>query len=217
MPPRAPHFGGLWEAAVKAMKLHLRKTISPHHLRWDELYTVLTQAEATLNSRPIAPMHSEETSEGSYLTPGHFLIGRPLRAPPQERPSTGKTSNLRRWELVSRLSNDLWRQWIASYLSSCAQRSKWLRPGRQLAPGDLVYVRDETLKTQDWPIAIIQEIHPGDDNQVRAVSIRCKGKSYLRSVHRLIPLITDDDEKQPTSSERPLSAGPGSMSGTPPQ
>ena len=152
-PPRAPHFGGLWEAAVKQMKTTLRKTTKPHSLRWDELYTLLSQAEAVLNSRPIAPLHSEEASEGAYLTAGHFLIGRPLRALPQPLPTTGKISNLRRWELVSRLHNDLWRQWTATYLASCAQRSKWNRTGRPLAPGDLVFVRDETLRTRDWPIA----------------------------------------------------------------
>ncbi len=50
IPPRTPHFGGLWEAAVKAMKVQLRKNLKPHTLRWDKMYSVLTGAEAILNS-----------------------------------------------------------------------------------------------------------------------------------------------------------------------
>ncbi len=210
IPPRAPHFGGLWEAAVKAMKVLLRKTLQPHSLRWDELYTLLAQAESILNSRPLAPLHTEEASEGTYLTAGHFLIGRPLRAPPQPLPSTGKMSNLRRWELVSRLQNDLWRQWTATYLASCAQRSKWTRTGRSLAPGDLVFVRDETLRSRDWPVAVVETAHAGDDGHVRAVTLRCRGKRYTRAIHRLIPLITDEDQVIPKTPQ----ASPGSMSGT---
>ncbi len=210
IPPRAPHFGGLWEAAVKAMKVLLRKTLQPHSLRWDELYTLLAQAESILNSRPLAPLHTQEASEGTYLTAGHFLIGRPLRAPPQPLPSTGKMSNLRRWELVSRLQNDLWRQWTATYLASCAQRSKWTRTGRSLAPGDLVFVRDETLRSRDWPVAVVETAHAGDDGHVRAVTLRCRGKRYTRAIHRLIPLITDEDQVIPKTPQ----ASPGSMSGT---
>ncbi len=95
-PPKAPHFGGLWEAAVKAMKAILRKNARPHPLRWEELYTLLVEAEAILNSRPIAPLHSEEAAEGMFLMAGHFLIGRPLRAPPTKTPPSGSISNLRR-------------------------------------------------------------------------------------------------------------------------
>ena len=96
IPPRSQHFGGLWEAAVKAMKLQLKKNIQPHALRWEELYSILTEAEAILNSRPLAPLHANEASEGNFLTAGHFLIGRPLRALPSKLPSTSPTSHLRR-------------------------------------------------------------------------------------------------------------------------
>ncbi len=51
IPPRAPHFGGLWEAAVRSMKTLLRKNLQPHALQFEELYTLLTDVVAILNSR----------------------------------------------------------------------------------------------------------------------------------------------------------------------
>ena len=52
-PPAAPHFGGLWEAAVKSTKYHLRRVVGDQHLTFEEMTTLLTQIEACLNSRPL--------------------------------------------------------------------------------------------------------------------------------------------------------------------
>ena len=56
IPERAPHFGGLWEAAVKSMKKHLKKTIGDAKLTYEELVTVLAQIESCMNSRPLTPL-----------------------------------------------------------------------------------------------------------------------------------------------------------------
>ena len=52
-PERAPHFEGLWEAAVKSAKSLLKKTVGLHKLTYEELYTGITQVESCLNSRPL--------------------------------------------------------------------------------------------------------------------------------------------------------------------
>ncbi len=221
IPPRAPHFGGLWEAAVKAMKLSLRKIVSPHPLTWPELTTLLAEVEATLNSRPISPLHADDLDESNVLTPGHFLIGRPLRAPPTKLPSTGKLSLLRRWNLVERLQADLWKHWSTSYLASCAARSKWLRPGTALHEGDVVLVKDESLRSRSWPLAVIHKLHPGDDGISRVATIRCRGKTYLRPVNRLVCLVTDADEAESvhttSTSVTSSAASPGGCSGSIPE
>ncbi len=82
-PPRALHFGGLWEAGVKVMKILLRKMVGSHLLTFIKLTTILSEAEAVLNSRPIVPISSTDPDD-IIITPGHFLISRPLKAAPSD-------------------------------------------------------------------------------------------------------------------------------------
>ena len=97
IPERSPHFGGIWESAVKSAKTHLKRVVSPVRL------TVLTQIEACLNSRPVTPVNSTD-DDGIYaLTPGHFLIGKPVTSLPDSQLSYRSISLLRRWHLCQHL------------------------------------------------------------------------------------------------------------------
>ena len=49
-PEHGPNFGGLWEAAVKSTKTHLKRVIRDVKLSFEELTTILTQIEVCLNS-----------------------------------------------------------------------------------------------------------------------------------------------------------------------
>jgi hypothetical protein len=59
IPPHTPHFGGLWEAVVKSMKYHLRRTLGSHIATYEELCTLLAEIEACLNSRPLCTLSSD--------------------------------------------------------------------------------------------------------------------------------------------------------------
>lgn len=99
IPPQAPHFGGLWEAAVKSAKYHLRRVIGETKLTFEEFYTILVQVESCMNSRPLCPM-SSDPRDLSPLTPGHFLIGEPMTAVPHREIFEIPTNRLTRYEHV---------------------------------------------------------------------------------------------------------------------
>ncbi|XP_026744683.1 uncharacterized protein LOC113506020 [Trichoplusia ni] len=73
--PGWPSAGGLWEAAVKAMKHHLRRVLGDQKLTFEEFTTLLAKIEACLNSRPLCPLTEDPKEFQNYLTPGHFLTG----------------------------------------------------------------------------------------------------------------------------------------------
>ncbi|XP_015124590.1 uncharacterized protein LOC107046481, partial [Diachasma alloeum] len=58
-PPRAPHFGGKWEAAVKSTK-YLKRVLGSTTFTYEELNSIMIQIEACLNTRPITKMWSGE-------------------------------------------------------------------------------------------------------------------------------------------------------------
>ncbi|XP_062549366.1 uncharacterized protein LOC134213915 [Armigeres subalbatus] len=73
IPPRAPNFGGLWEAAVRSAKTALKKEIGSTQLTHENFCTLLVQIAAALNSRPLSPL-SDDPTDINALTPAHFLI-----------------------------------------------------------------------------------------------------------------------------------------------
>ncbi|XP_062712567.1 uncharacterized protein LOC134289887 [Aedes albopictus] len=75
IPPRAPNFGGLWEAAVKVAKKHLVRQIGISSLLQEDLETVLVQIEGAMNSRPLVAL-SDDPNDLEALTPGHFWWAR---------------------------------------------------------------------------------------------------------------------------------------------
>ncbi|XP_075150935.1 uncharacterized protein LOC142225044 [Haematobia irritans] len=77
IPPRSPHFGGLWEAAVKSAKYHFYRTVGQSVLTFDELRTLACEICAVLNSRPLCQI-SEDPNDLEVLTPGHFLVAKSL-------------------------------------------------------------------------------------------------------------------------------------------
>lgn len=89
--PRAPHFGGLWEAAVKAAKHRLVRGAGNANLTHDELNTHIVDVEALRNSRPLA-VEGNNPNDGEPLTPGRLLLSQALTMQPREHAQHGKQS-----------------------------------------------------------------------------------------------------------------------------
>ncbi len=188
-PPRSPNFGGLWEAGVKSAKKLMKKMVQPHHLRMAELMNVLTDVEALLNSRPLISLEEVEMEDELMLTPGHFLIQRPLKAPPTALPSQAKISSLRRWQLTKRLAKDLEKEWKGCYINSLQSRSRWRKESVNPSVGDLVFIKDDTLmRNSRWPLGKIVKLHPGPDKKVRTVDVQHMRKTNRRATSMLVPL-----------------------------
>ncbi|XP_055634221.1 uncharacterized protein LOC129774500 [Toxorhynchites rutilus septentrionalis] len=69
-PPKASHFGGLWESAISSAQKHLFRVLGQHKLDYDDMDTLLIQIEGCLNSRPIIPIRltsSRSHRDTSYL------------------------------------------------------------------------------------------------------------------------------------------------------
>ncbi|XP_036146042.1 uncharacterized protein LOC118646697 [Monomorium pharaonis] len=197
IPPNAPHFGGLWEAAVKSAKFHLTRIVGGVHLTFEEMQTTFCEIEAILNSRPLSPL-SSDPNDMTFLSPGHFLVGAPLNSLPSTDLSEVKVNLLSRWQLIEQLRQHFWSRWSREYLSSLQERNKWrLSKGTQLQTGQLVLVKQPGMAPLYWLTGRIEKVYEGADGMARSALVKTSKGSYVRPLIKLAILpIQPSDSSQ---------------------
>ena len=204
---RAPWWGGFYERLIGLVKRRLKKVVTNTSLNAIELQTILTEIEATLNSRPLTYPYTD-INDGPPLTPSHFLCGhRLLTLPDTEEdanyiPQESTKDLSRRAKYHQRIMQAFWKQWQREHFTGLreqhsSQKNKNIS-GERLARVKVVLIHDETPRNQ-WKLGVIIQLHQGKDGLVRSVTLRtAKGNLISRPIEKLYPLevLAEEDNLQ---------------------
>ncbi|XP_063363571.1 uncharacterized protein LOC134652330 [Cydia amplana] len=189
IPPGAPNQGGAWERMVRSVKTALMATLHSRAPKEEVLATLLAEAEACVNARPLTHV-SVDPRDPEALTPNHFLLNGPTGTS-----LTGPCGevNRRAWKVSQALADSFWRRWVREILPTLAPRRSSATGERPLAVGDLVIVVDPSLPRNVWPRGVVERVYPGPDGGVRSAEVRTKGGVFRRPTTRLAVLPVDPE------------------------
>ncbi|GFV80733.1 reverse transcriptase domain-containing protein [Trichonephila clavipes] len=174
------HSGPLTNEELQKAKLHLIKRIQVTVFNKEiEILrnggTIKKGKYGILNSHPLTPM-SSDPNDFAVLTPGHFLISRPLQSLPEPHTHThtdmtDKLDNcLSQWQKLTKFVLFIWRKWRLDYLNNLQARHKWQFEKENVTPNSMVILKDENLPCK-WTMGRILEIVKGSDGKVRVVKV----------------------------------------------
>ncbi|XP_053949452.1 uncharacterized protein LOC128857733 [Anastrepha ludens] len=192
IPPRSPHFGGLWEAAVKSAKFHFLRTVGLSILTFEELRTLVCEIGAIVNSRPLCPI-SENPDDLNVLTPAHFLIGAPFTSVVEPDVTGLDISRLSRWQRVCHMQQVFWKRWSSSYLSLLQERVKWRKSTGIVQVGNMVILKEENLPPLKWRLGRVESLIRGADGVARIAIIYTANGLVKRAVGKIavLPIETE--------------------------
>lgn len=196
MTPGAPHQGGIYEAAVKSMKHHLKRVVGPRVMEHRQFRALLCNIEAVLNSRPITPL-TDDPHDMQALTPGHFLTNGPLIIPPPfDHLNDHDLDGRKLWQERQKMLNHFWKRWASEYLATLQERKKWRTLKENVAVGQLVLIKDENLPPAQWKLGRVNEVYPDKNDVVRNVLIKTEKGEFKRPVQKICILPVDSATKK---------------------
>ena len=189
-PPAAPHMGGAWERLVRSSKEIMFGLVKDHVLTDPQLYTLLTEVEHIINSRPLTHL-SEDINDYEPLTPNHILLGSHRNWDSIADTSDVDLTSRRKWKQVQALRSMFWSRWVNEYLPSLTERPRSTAKPANLEEGQLVLMQDDDVKRTKWPLGRIVKTMPGKDGVVRVVEVRNRSGVYTRPVSKVFKLEDD--------------------------
>ena len=185
-PPAGPHFGGAWERLIRSVKVALSAALKERSPREEVLLTVMAEAEAAVNSRPLTHVSVDPRDE-DCLTPSHFLIGTPNVSLPPGEFTLRDLSARKQWRIAEGLADHFWQRWVREYMPTLLRRTKWncQETTKPIEVGAVVVIVDPSMPRSCWPKGRVSAVFPGRDGQVRVVNVKTQFGEYRRPVSKI--------------------------------
>ncbi|XP_034530056.1 uncharacterized protein LOC117805434 [Notolabrus celidotus] len=183
-PPLGSHHGGVWERLIRSVRKVLNSTLRAQNLDEEGLHTILCEAEAIINSRPITKA-STDPNDLEALTPNHVLL---LKSKPSLPPGVFQREDVyarRRWRQVQYIADLFWKRWVKEYLPQLQERQKWQSTRRNFIPGDLVVVVDESAPRNSWLTGRVVQAVPDKRGLVRQIRVKTKTSCLDRPITKV--------------------------------
>lgn len=78
-----------------------------------------------------------------------------------------------------------WKCWLKEYLPQLQERQKWQRTRRNLLPGDVLLIVDDSAPRNSWLMGKVVNIVPDKGGLVRSVRIKTKTNYLERPITKL--------------------------------
>ncbi|KRY08838.1 hypothetical protein T12_8353, partial [Trichinella patagoniensis] len=162
---RAPWNGGYWERLVRSVKNTLRKILEKTTLDEEELTTVLCEIEAKINARPLTFV-------------GRSFVDLPMMSTPTVEEDELPLN--RKWRKRQQIILHFWKRWRNEYVTTFVSRTKWMTKRQEPKEGDIVLVKEDNTKRENWPIGRITSVLPGSDGLSRTVEVKTAKGTFTR-------------------------------------
>ncbi|KAJ8981055.1 hypothetical protein NQ317_018027 [Molorchus minor] len=97
-------------------------------------------------------------------------------------------NRLDRFQLIDKMVQDFWKRWHLEYLTTLQVREKWNIKSSNITVGTVVLLKVDNSPPLHWPLAIINEVHPGKDGTIRVVTVKTSKGTFTRPVVKVCPL-----------------------------
>ena len=198
----APWTGGFFERLVACVKNCIKKTIGRSTLRFDELQTLISEVELTIDSRPLVPMYDDCLEE--VVTSNHLIFGQKLelRNTDSAHGEVPLIEPVKRVQYLRTIQLHFWKRWSSEYLTSLREFHKFKKSRKVVRIpeiNDIVIIKEEKLPRLQWRLGRVTKLIFGRDNKVRAVSILVgkTGTIIDRPINLVYPLEDDVDKVEP--------------------
>lgn len=200
--PHSSHMGGSWERMIGVARRILDVMLlqsGPTRLSHEVLVTLMAEVMAIMNARPLVPVSTDPESP-TVLTPAMLLTQKANVVSAPEGVFDLKDLYRKQWRHVQCLADIFWKRWRQEYLTTLQSRKKWINDKRDMQVGDVVLLKDDQTKRNEWPIGLIVKNIPSQDNKIRKVEVRVVKQGapriYLRPVSQLILLFPKETIKK---------------------
>ena len=208
-PPAASHMGGVWERQIRSVRAILSSLMKTHgHSLDDEsLRTLMAEAEAIVNSRPLTVDGLCDPDSVQPLSPYQILTGKSkvTMGPPGVFQKADVYCR-KRWRRVQHIANEFWTRWRREFLLALQKREKWVEFQRNFTVGDVVIIKNEDVRRNQWPLGRVVEVFPDAEGVVRSVKVRtaAKGSAVVgslleRPIAKLVLLLEAEEDPQGSS------------------